>query len=132
MRAKLPRRDFWAIPLQLDARGSHLPLETCSEVDPRAPPVDHRPHFDSAKRRALERRRDLATRCIVGENVGLEPDLVLRGIDRALQSREVLGPVAQQRELVPGLEAIHVELVVHYRCLAARWRSRSNVAASAA
>ena len=45
---------------------------------------------------------------IVGENVGLEPDLVLRGIDRALQRGEVLGAIAQQRELVPGLEAIHV------------------------
>ena len=117
MRAKLPRCDLGAIPLQVNACGDHLPFQTRSEVELRAPAVDHDPHLDTPTRRALECRRDLPAGCVIGENVGLEPDLALRGIDRALQRREVLGPVAQQRELVSGLVAIHVELPPPYRVL---------------
>src|SRR6202158_3411176 len=117
MRAKLPRRDLGAIPLQVHACGDHLPFQTCSEVELRAPAVDHDPHLDTPTRRALECRRDLTAGCIIGKNVGLEPDLVSRGIDRTLQRREVLGPVAQQRELVSGLVALHGALPLPYRVL---------------
>src|SRR5260370_42049501 len=97
MRAKLPWCDLGAIAQQLHARGGPLPLETCSEVAPRAPTVDHHPYFDSPTRGALECRGDLATGGGVGENVGLEPAFVLPGVDRGLQGREVLGPIAQWR-----------------------------------
>src|ERR1019366_10490842 len=110
MRAELPRGDFGTIPQQVNACGDHLPLQIGGEVVLRAPAVDHYPHLDSPTGRALERRRDLTAGCVIGENIGLEPDLALRGIDRALQRREVLSPIAQQRELVPRLVAIHVEL----------------------
>ena len=63
---------------------------------------------------------------IVGEDVRLEPDLVLCAIDRRDQRGEIFRAVAQQPDRIAGHEAVHRGARMVYRV-----RS-SSVAASAA
>ena len=68
----------------------------------RAEAVDHEPHAHAAPRRALERLAHGPPGRVVGEDVGLEPDVVGGRVDRRHERREELRAVAQERHAIAG------------------------------
>ena len=120
MRTELPRRNFRPVLEQRDTCSDELRFERASQVMSGAPAVDQDPHFRTALRGAAKRRRDDATGVVVGEDVGFKPDFALGAVDCADDGREVAA-AAQERDAVPGHEAVHRGR-----------RDVSNLAASAA
>ncbi len=66
--------------------------------------VDQEVHQHCTPRCANQRCGDSPPGVVGLENVGLQEDLACRGIDRALERREVLLDVAQQPDPVPAPE----------------------------
>ena len=84
-----------------DARGLQ-PLDERRRQLARAEAVDHEPDPRAAARRPLEGLGHRPPGLVVGEDVGLEPDVVGGGVDRRHERREELRPVAQERHAIAG------------------------------
>ena len=121
VRAELPGGDFGPVLEHLDARVAHEARERRSEVELRAPAVDHHPDLDATLRSARHRLGYAAAARIVGKEVALEPDFALGRIDRALERRKIFGPAPEQLDPIAGTEAIH-GISVGTRALRARGR----------
>ena len=131
VRAELPRRDLGPVLQEPHAAVAQPALEPLREVVLGAPAVDQHAH---RRRRAAPRApappRSPCPR-VVGEDVGLEPDLALaRASIAAVSAGKNSPPLRSSSILLPGVKRI----IAGPRASGAhrRWRWTSNVAASAA
>jgi len=121
VRAELPGGDFGPVLEHLDARVAHEARERRSEVELRAPAVDHDPDLDTTLRGPRHRLGDAAATRVVCKEIALEPDFAFGRIDRALERRKIFGAVPEQLDPIAGTEAIH-GVSVGTRALRARAR----------
>ena len=91
----------------VDTLGSHFVQNLPGEAA-RAKAVDDRAHVHAAMRRSHQCIGYAAPAGVVGEDVRLEVDLALRGIDRRLERRKVLDPAMQERDAIALAIFVHI------------------------
>src|SRR6185295_13064815 len=100
MRAELPGCDLWSVLLEVDTTVAHFAFQRDGQIELGAPSIDERAHVHAPLGGPDQRAGDQPTRCVVGEDVRLEPHGLASGVDRAYQCRKILVTVTQQGDAV--------------------------------
>ncbi len=86
----------------LDTGRRHFGLQAVSGLVPGAKPVGNHAYGHAALRSSFERGHDAFAGFVLGEDIGLEIDFDLCGLDRLDQCRKIIGTAVEEFDFVIG------------------------------